>query len=108
MGPGHFDHVVSIEIGALSALHPSGLSKLEARAELQEEPEKMEMGEPSSTGKEEERESLKTSRAELEEVTVGSKPPTPPLHRFPSWVRSDLRMGPCWAGSRAKDRQSVH
>uniref|UniRef100_A0A8C0WB43 Pleckstrin homology domain-containing family H member 1 n=1 Tax=Castor canadensis TaxID=51338 RepID=A0A8C0WB43_CASCN len=85
MGPGHFDHVVSIEIGALSALHPSGLSKLEARAELQEEPEKMEMGEPSSTGKEEERESLKTSRAELEEVTVGSKPPTPPLHRFPSW-----------------------
>ncbi|XP_012869186.1 PREDICTED: pleckstrin homology domain-containing family H member 1 [Dipodomys ordii] len=85
VGPGHFDQVVSIEIGALSALHPSRLSKLEAQARLQEEPEKMEMEEPTSAGKEKERESLKTTGAELQEGGLRNKPPTPPLHRFPSW-----------------------
>uniref|UniRef100_A0A8C5LKQ7 Pleckstrin homology domain containing, family H (with MyTH4 domain) member 1 n=1 Tax=Jaculus jaculus TaxID=51337 RepID=A0A8C5LKQ7_JACJA len=84
VGPGHLDHVVSIEIGALSALHPSRLSKLEARAKVREEPEKMEM-EPPPGGRQEEEESLKAPRAEPEDVELENKPPTPPLHRFPSW-----------------------
>ncbi|KAK2492295.1 hypothetical protein MC885_021550, partial [Smutsia gigantea] len=85
VGPGHFNHVVSIEIGTLSALHPSGLPEVEARAELREELEKMDMEEQPPAGKEEERESPEAPRAELEEVGLGDKPPTPPLHRFPSW-----------------------
>uniref|UniRef100_A0A8C5XDE0 Pleckstrin homology, MyTH4 and FERM domain containing H1 n=1 Tax=Microcebus murinus TaxID=30608 RepID=A0A8C5XDE0_MICMU len=85
VGPGHFDHVVSIEIGAFSALHSSGLRALEARAEFLEEPEQMEMEEPPLARKKEERESRKAPGAELEEVELGKKPPTPPLHRFPSW-----------------------
>ncbi|KAM5244940.1 pleckstrin homology domain-containing family H member 1 isoform 2-T2 [Hipposideros larvatus] len=114
VGPGHFNHVVSIEIGTLSALHPSGLPKLKARVELQEEPEKMEMGEQPPAGKKEERENPKAPRAELEEVELGSKPPTPPLHRFPSWESriyavatsgmhlSDVspRSNATWCGSR--------
>ncbi|XP_031211692.1 pleckstrin homology domain-containing family H member 1 isoform X1 [Mastomys coucha] len=85
VGPGHCDHVVSIEIGALSALHSSGFSKSEARAKVHEETEKMEMEELPPVGKQEERESLKSRRGELEEVELENKPPTPPLHRFPSW-----------------------
>lgn len=84
VGPGHFDHVVSIKIGALSALHSSGFSKSEARAKVREEAEKMEMEELPAVGKQEESESLKSCRSEPD-----NKPPTPPLHRFPSWV-SDL------------------
>ncbi|KAM4853433.1 pleckstrin homology domain-containing family H member 1 [Thomomys bottae] len=93
VGPGHFDQVVSIKIGNLSAVHPSRLSKLESRARLQEEPEKMEMEEPPSAGKEKEREILKNAGAELEEGGLKNKPPTPPLHRFPSWVRGDSTTG---------------
>ncbi|XP_012511729.1 PREDICTED: pleckstrin homology domain-containing family H member 1 [Propithecus coquereli] len=85
VGPGHFDHVVSIEIGAFSALHPSGLRALEAPAEFREEPEQMEMEELPPARRKEEREGLKAPGAELEEVELGKKPPTPPLHRFPSW-----------------------
>uniref|UniRef100_A0A8D2D2T8 Pleckstrin homology, MyTH4 and FERM domain containing H1 n=1 Tax=Sciurus vulgaris TaxID=55149 RepID=A0A8D2D2T8_SCIVU len=84
VGPGHFDHVVNIEVGALSALHPSVLSKLKPPNELQEEPEKMEMEEPPPAGKEE-GENLKAPGPELEKDELGNKPPTPPLHRFPSW-----------------------
>uniref|UniRef100_A0A5F5PSD7 Pleckstrin homology, MyTH4 and FERM domain containing H1 n=2 Tax=Equus caballus TaxID=9796 RepID=A0A5F5PSD7_HORSE len=84
-GPGHFNQVVSIEIGTLSALHPSSLPEVQARAELREEPEKMEMEEQPPAGKKEDRESPRAPRAELEEVDLGNKPPTPPLHRFPSW-----------------------
>uniref|UniRef100_F1SA37 Pleckstrin homology, MyTH4 and FERM domain containing H1 n=1 Tax=Sus scrofa TaxID=9823 RepID=F1SA37_PIG len=76
-GPGHFSHVVSIEIGALSALRPASPPK--AEAELREEPEKMEMEEQPPAGKEE------APGTVLEEVDLGNKPPTPPLHRFPSW-----------------------
>ncbi|XP_044087798.1 pleckstrin homology domain-containing family H member 1 [Neovison vison] len=85
VGPGYFNHVVSIEIGTLSALHPSRLPEAEARAELREEPENMEMGEPPPGGKKEERENPQAPGAELEEVDLGNTPPTPPLHRFPSW-----------------------
>ncbi|MEJ1269461.1 pleckstrin homology domain containing family H (with MyTH4 domain) member 1 [Cricetulus griseus] len=85
VGPGHFDHVVNIKIGALPALPLSGFSKSESRAKAREEAEKMEMEEPLPTGKQEERESLKPPRAALEEVELEKKPPTPPLHRFPSW-----------------------
>ncbi|XP_052041539.1 pleckstrin homology domain-containing family H member 1 [Apodemus sylvaticus] len=85
VGPGHFDPVVSIEIGALSAFHSSGFSKSEARAKVREEAEKMEMEELPPAGKQEERGSLKSCRGELEEVGLENKPPTPPLHRFPSW-----------------------
>ncbi|XP_030668301.1 pleckstrin homology domain-containing family H member 1 isoform X4 [Nomascus leucogenys] len=85
VGRGHFDRVVSIEIGAFSALHPSGLPELESRARYREEPEKMEMEEPPPAGKNEERESPKALGAELEEVELGNKPPTPPLHQFSSW-----------------------
>ncbi|XP_015986802.2 pleckstrin homology domain-containing family H member 1 isoform X1 [Rousettus aegyptiacus] len=85
VGPGHFNHVVSIEIGTLSTLGPSGLPKVEARVEVREEPEKMEMEEPPLAWRKEERENPKVPGAELEEVDLGSKPPTPPLHRFPSW-----------------------
>ncbi|XP_004397639.1 PREDICTED: pleckstrin homology domain-containing family H member 1 [Odobenus rosmarus divergens] len=85
VGPGHFNHVVSIEIGTLSAPHPFSFPEAEAGAELREEAENVEMEEPAPTGKKEERESPKSPRAELEEVDLGSKPPTPPLHRFPSW-----------------------
>lgn len=93
VGPGHFDHVVSIEIGARSALHSSGFSKSEARAKVREEAEKMEMEELPPAGKQEERESLKSCRGELEEVELENKPPTPPLHRFPSWVSDVFRVG---------------
>ncbi|KAG3261252.1 pleckstrin homology, MyTH4 and FERM domain containing H1, transcript variant X1 [Ictidomys tridecemlineatus] len=84
VGPGHFDHVVNIEVGALAALHPSVLSKLKPPAELREEPEKMEMEESPPAGKEE-GENLKAPRPELEKEELEKKPPTPPLHRFPSW-----------------------
>lgn len=87
------DHTVRIEIGVLPVLHPSGLPKPKTPAQIWEEPEKMEMEEPPPTGKKEIRASLKASGAELEEVELGSKPPTPPLHRFPSWVRDHLRAG---------------
>lgn len=93
VGPGCFNHVVSIEIGTLSALHPSRLPEAEARAELREEPENMEMGEPPPGGKKEERENPQAPGAELEEVDLGNTPPTPPLHRFPSWVRGSLFVG---------------
>nr|XP_036859221.1 pleckstrin homology domain-containing family H member 1 isoform X1 [Manis javanica] len=83
VGPGHFSHVVSIEIGTLAALHPSGLPEVEARAELREELEKMDMEVQPPAGKE--RENPEAPRAELEEMGLGNKPPTPPLHRFPSW-----------------------
>ncbi|KAM7156159.1 pleckstrin homology domain-containing family H member 1 isoform 1-T2 [Molossus nigricans] len=85
VGAGHFNHMVSIELGTLSALPHASLPKVAAPAELREEPEKMEMEEQPPAGRKEERESLKASGAELEEVDSGSKPPTPPLHRFPSW-----------------------
>ncbi|XP_064427274.1 pleckstrin homology domain-containing family H member 1 isoform X4 [Mirounga angustirostris] len=85
VGPERFNHVVSIEIGTLSALHPSSLPEAEARAELREEGENVEMEEQAPAGKKEERESPEAPRAELEEVDLGNKPPTPPLHRFPSW-----------------------
>ncbi|XP_021103134.1 pleckstrin homology domain-containing family H member 1 isoform X4 [Heterocephalus glaber] len=85
VGPRRFEHVMNAESGALSALHPFGLSKLETYADFWEEPEKMEMGELPPAGKEEERKSLKAPTTELEEVKLGNKPPTPPLHRFPSW-----------------------
>ncbi|KAM6171024.1 pleckstrin homology domain-containing family H member 1 [Erethizon dorsatum] len=85
VGPRHFERVVNVEIGALSTLHPSGLSKLETCADFCEEPEKMEMGELPPAGKEEERESLKAPSTKLVEVKLGNKPPTPPLRRFPSW-----------------------
>ncbi|XP_047398067.1 pleckstrin homology domain-containing family H member 1 isoform X2 [Sciurus carolinensis] len=52
--------------------------------ELQEEPEKMEMEAPPPAGKEE-GENLKDPGPELEKDELGNKPPTPPLHRFPSW-----------------------
>ncbi|XP_039096620.1 pleckstrin homology domain-containing family H member 1 isoform X4 [Hyaena hyaena] len=67
------------------ALYPSSLPEVEARAKHREEPENMEMEEQPPTGKKEEQKSLKAPRAELEEVDLGNKPPTPPLHRFPSW-----------------------
>ncbi|KAK2104367.1 Pleckstrin y domain-containing H member 1 [Saguinus oedipus] len=85
VGHGHFDHVVSIEIGTFSALHPSGLPELEARAGYRDEPEKMEMEEPPPAGKKEERESPKALGAEPEEVEPVNKPPTPPLHQLPPW-----------------------
>uniref|UniRef100_G3T5M8 Pleckstrin homology, MyTH4 and FERM domain containing H1 n=1 Tax=Loxodonta africana TaxID=9785 RepID=G3T5M8_LOXAF len=85
VGSGHFDHVVSIEIGALPALCPSSLLEVKTGAELREEPEKMEMEEPPPAGKKEEQESLKIPGADLGEAELGNKPPTPPLHRFPSW-----------------------
>ncbi|XP_006884822.1 PREDICTED: pleckstrin homology domain-containing family H member 1 [Elephantulus edwardii] len=86
VGPGHLNHQVSTEIGALTAHHPSGHLKVKKTGvDLREELEKMEMEEPPTAGKKDGRESLKISRADLEEVELGNKPPTPPLHRFPSW-----------------------
>ncbi|KAM5273626.1 pleckstrin homology domain-containing family H member 1 [Ctenodactylus gundi] len=85
MGPGHLDNILSVGIGTLSALHPSGLSKPKVCAEFREEPERMEMEELLPAGKAEAGGSLKEPRAELEGAELGSKPPTPPLHRFPSW-----------------------
>lgn len=93
VGPGHCNHVVSIKIGALSALPSSGFSKSEARAKAREEAEKMEMEEPPPVGKQEGRESPKPLGAELEEGELENKPPTPPLHRFPSWVSDFIRVG---------------
>ncbi|KAM9646664.1 pleckstrin homology domain-containing family H member 1 [Trichechus inunguis] len=85
VGPGHFDHVVSIEIGGLSAIHPHRLLEVKTGAELWEQPEKMEMEEPPPEGKKEGRKNRKIPGADLGEVELGNKPPTPPLHRFPSW-----------------------
>ncbi|KAF4017584.1 hypothetical protein G4228_008788 [Cervus hanglu yarkandensis] len=78
-GPGHFSHVVRIEMGTLSAFHPLGLPKGAVRVEPREEPEKMEMEEQPPAGKKE------APGAELKEVDLENKPPPPPLHRFPSW-----------------------
>ncbi|XP_059746882.1 pleckstrin homology domain-containing family H member 1 isoform X3 [Bos taurus] len=78
-GPGHFSHVVRIEVGTLSAFHPHSLPKGVVRAKLREEPEKMEMEEQPPVGEKE------AQGTELEEVDLENKPPTPPLHRFPSW-----------------------
>lgn len=103
VGPGPFNHVVSIEVGTLSALHPSSLPEVEARAELREEPENMEMEEQPPAGRKEERKSPKAPRAEPEEVDLGNKPPTPPLHRFPSWVR-----GTTWELGRAAELLMKH
>ncbi|XP_025864231.1 pleckstrin homology domain-containing family H member 1 isoform X3 [Vulpes vulpes] len=104
VGPGHFNHVVSIEIGTLSALHPSSLPEVEARAELQEEPENVEMEEQPPMAKEKERESPKAPRTELKEVDLGNKPPTPPLHRFPSWESRIYAVA--MAGMRLSDASS--
>lgn len=93
VGPERSNHVVSVEIGTLAALPHSGLPEVAAPVELDEEPEKMEMEEPPPAGRKEEQESRKVSTAELVEVDLGSKPPTPPLHRFPSWVRGPLGAG---------------
>ncbi|XP_006873113.1 PREDICTED: pleckstrin homology domain-containing family H member 1 [Chrysochloris asiatica] len=84
VGSGCFDHMVSIEIGAVSALHPSSLLKVKTEAECREALEKMEMEEPPLEGKERQ-ESPKIPRADLGEAELRNKPPTPPLHRFPSW-----------------------
>ncbi|CAK6431981.1 unnamed protein product [Pipistrellus nathusii] len=84
-GPERPNPVASVEIGTLAALPDAGLPEGAAPAEPEEEPEKMEMEEPAPAGRKEERESRKVSTAELLEVDLGSKPPTPPLHRFPSW-----------------------
>ena len=78
-GPGHFSHVVCIEVGALSAFQPPSFTKGVVRAEPREEPEKMEMEEQPPVGKK------KAQGTELEEVDLESKPPIPPLHHFPSW-----------------------
>lgn len=101
VGSGHFNHMVSIEIGTLSTLPTSALPEVEAQVELREEPEKMEMEEQPPAGRKEERESPEAPGAELEEVQLESKPPTPPLHRFPSWVSGHLRPG------RAEDGTTV-
>ncbi|XP_054571946.1 pleckstrin homology domain-containing family H member 1 [Eptesicus fuscus] len=85
VGPERSNHVVSVGIGTLAAPPHSGLPEVPAPVGLEEEPEKMEMEEPPPAGRKEERESRKVSTAELVEVDLGSKPPTPPLHRFPSW-----------------------
>lgn len=79
--PGHFSHMGSREIRTLQI---AGLPEVGALAEPREEPEKMEMEEQLPAGR---KESEKGPQADLEEVDLGSKPPTPPLHRFPSWVR---------------------
>lgn len=93
VGPGRCDHVVSIEIGALSALPSPGSSKSEARAKVREEAEKMEMEALPPSGRQEERESLKSRRGEMEDRELENKPPTPPLHRFPSWVSDVIGLG---------------
>ncbi|XP_054987136.1 pleckstrin homology domain-containing family H member 1 [Sorex araneus] len=80
--PGYFSHVVSREIGALSALHTPGLPEVGASAEAREEPERMEMEEQPPAGR---KSPVKAPHVDLEEVDLGNKPPTPPLHRFPSW-----------------------
>ncbi|XP_049626252.1 pleckstrin homology domain-containing family H member 1 [Suncus etruscus] len=77
--PGHFSHMVSREIRTFQI---PGLPEVGALAEPREEPEKMEMEEQLPAGR---KESEKGPQADLEEVDLGSKPPTPPLHRFPSW-----------------------
>ncbi|KAL4693013.1 hypothetical protein H8959_016823, partial [Pygathrix nigripes] len=76
VGCGHFDRVPSTPLAFLSWSPELGTL---------EEPEKMEMEEPPPAGKNEERESPKALGAELEEVELGNKPPTPPLHQFSSW-----------------------
>lgn len=93
VGPERSNCVGSVEMGTLAALPRLGLPEVVAPIELEEEPEKMEMEEPPPAGRKEERESQKVSTAELVEVDLGGKPPTPPLHRFPSWVRSHLGAG---------------
>ncbi|ELK32555.1 Pleckstrin like proteiny domain-containing family H member 1 [Myotis davidii] len=85
VGPARSNHVGSVEMGTLAAHPHSGLPKVAAPAELEEEPEKMEMEEPPPAGRKEEGESQKVPTAELVGVDLGGKPPTPPLHRFPSW-----------------------
>ncbi|KAM6201112.1 pleckstrin homology domain-containing family H member 1 [Rhynchocyon petersi] len=85
VGPGHSDPKVSVEMGAFSALHRSRLLEVKTGAELREELEKMEMEELPPAGRKEGQESPKVPRADLGEAELGNKPPTPPLHRFPSW-----------------------
>uniref|UniRef100_A0A2K5L9R9 Pleckstrin homology, MyTH4 and FERM domain containing H1 n=1 Tax=Cercocebus atys TaxID=9531 RepID=A0A2K5L9R9_CERAT len=85
VGHGHFDRVVSIEIFFFFFFHPSGLPELESRARYFFYFFLMEMEEPPPAGKNEEFFFFFFLGAELEEVELGNKPPTPPLHQFSSW-----------------------
>ncbi|XP_074146547.1 pleckstrin homology domain-containing family H member 1 isoform X2 [Sminthopsis crassicaudata] len=88
-----FNHMVSIEISTLqtSQIHTLPMKETDIDQKKRKESEKMDTEEPSSD-KKEVKASGSTSKLEDEleksstrEMEMGNKPPTPPLHQFPSW-----------------------
>uniref|UniRef100_A0A4X2LYK2 Pleckstrin homology, MyTH4 and FERM domain containing H1 n=1 Tax=Vombatus ursinus TaxID=29139 RepID=A0A4X2LYK2_VOMUR len=91
---GHFNHMMSIEISTLQTSQTHNLPMNETNIDQKKRKESMDTKQPSSD-KKEVKGSEPTSRLDKEElekprareVEMGNKPPTPPLHQFPSWVR---------------------
>ncbi|KAM9068039.1 pleckstrin homology domain-containing family H member 1 isoform 2-T3 [Sarcophilus harrisii] len=88
-----FNHMLSIEISTLqtSQIHTLPMKETNIDQKKRKESEKMDTEEPSSD-KKEVKASESTSKLEEEleksstkEMEMGNKPPTPPLHQFPSW-----------------------
>ncbi|XP_043844302.1 pleckstrin homology domain-containing family H member 1 [Dromiciops gliroides] len=91
---GRLNHMVSIEISTLqtSQTHTLPMKETDIDQKKKKESEKMDTEEPPSHQKEVQGNEA-TSRLDKEEpegpsareVEIGNKPPTPPLHQFPSW-----------------------
>uniref|UniRef100_A0A4X2MAB9 Pleckstrin homology, MyTH4 and FERM domain containing H1 n=1 Tax=Vombatus ursinus TaxID=29139 RepID=A0A4X2MAB9_VOMUR len=89
---GHFNHMMSIEISTLQTSQTHNLPMNETNIDQKKRKESMDTKQPSSD-KKEVKGSEPTSRLDKEElekprareVEMGNKPPTPPLHQFPSW-----------------------
>uniref|UniRef100_A0A4X2LYJ4 Pleckstrin homology, MyTH4 and FERM domain containing H1 n=1 Tax=Vombatus ursinus TaxID=29139 RepID=A0A4X2LYJ4_VOMUR len=78
---GHFNHMMSIEISTLQTSQTHNLPMNETNIDQKKRKESMDTKhEPTSRLDKEE---LEKPRAR--EVEMGNKPPTPPLHQFPSW-----------------------
>uniref|UniRef100_F7FLH1 Pleckstrin homology, MyTH4 and FERM domain containing H1 n=1 Tax=Monodelphis domestica TaxID=13616 RepID=F7FLH1_MONDO len=91
---GHFNHMVSIKISALQASqdHSLPMKETDIDQKKRKESEKMDTEEPTLDKIEVKGIELisrlneeNLERPSAGEVEMGKKPPTPPLHRFPSW-----------------------
>uniref|UniRef100_A0A8D0HB55 Pleckstrin homology, MyTH4 and FERM domain containing H1 n=1 Tax=Sphenodon punctatus TaxID=8508 RepID=A0A8D0HB55_SPHPU len=98
-GADRFHHVVSIEISAFQPITASALCRAqveETDIDEEEVAEKMETEEclaeeEAGMGKKIDQDcgldKIENGSSEDGAIDPGGKPPTPPLHRFPSWVR---------------------
>ncbi|XP_066492806.1 pleckstrin homology domain-containing family H member 1 [Tiliqua scincoides] len=91
-GANSFHHMVNIEISTFQPIRAATQGQVEETDIDEDITETMEMEDylPENTGREEETNqhscsSKETGTSEGRVVDPGGKPPTPPLHRFPSW-----------------------